>query len=105
MKRFCEYLREHAMKIINFKKKKKKLLTKEQLESYENAKISYICKETFENKYSRDNKYCKVKDHCQYTREVRGTAHGAKYSVPKKIPIVSHNGSSYDYHFIIIELA
>ena len=31
MKRFCESLREHAMKIINFKKKKMKLLTKEQL--------------------------------------------------------------------------
>ena len=27
-KTFCEYLREHAMKIINFKKKKMKLLTK-----------------------------------------------------------------------------
>ena len=23
MKKFCEYLREHAMRIINFKKKKK----------------------------------------------------------------------------------
>ena len=30
MKTFCESLREHAMKIINFKKKKMKLLTKEQ---------------------------------------------------------------------------
>ena len=31
MKKFCEYLREHAMKIINFKKKKKmKLLTKDK---------------------------------------------------------------------------
>ena len=28
--KFCEYLRENAMKIINFKKKKMKLLTKEQ---------------------------------------------------------------------------
>ena len=28
-----------------------KLLTKEQQESYENAKICYICKEKFENKY------------------------------------------------------
>ena len=27
------------------------LLTKEQQESYENAKICYICKEKFENKY------------------------------------------------------
>ena len=29
MKTFCEYLRENAMKITNFKKKKMKLLTTE----------------------------------------------------------------------------
>ena len=28
-----------------------------------------------------------------------------KYSVPKRIPIVLHNGLNYDYHFIIKELA
>ena len=108
MKKFCESLREHAMKIINFKKKKMKLLTKEQQESYENAKICYICKEKFENKYLKDKKYCKVRDHCHYTGEYRGAAHSIcnlKYSVPKKIPIVFHNGSNYDYHFIIKELA
>ena len=44
MKKFCEFLRKHAMKIINFKKKKIKLLTKEQQESYANEKICYICK-------------------------------------------------------------
>ena len=27
-----------------------------------------------------------------------------KYSVPKNIPVVFHNGSNYDYHFIIKEL-
>ena len=43
MKKFCESLREQAMKIINFKKKKMKLLTKEQQQSYENGKICYIC--------------------------------------------------------------
>ena len=32
------------MKIINFKKKKLKLLKKEQQESYENTKIGHICK-------------------------------------------------------------
>ena len=52
--------KEHAMKIINFKKKKMKLLTKEQQELYENTKICYICTEKFENKYLNDKKYCKV---------------------------------------------
>ena len=42
MQKFCEFLREHAMKINTFKNKEMKLLTKEQQESYENAKICYI---------------------------------------------------------------
>ena len=33
MKKFCEFLREHAMKIINSKKKQIKLLIKQQRES------------------------------------------------------------------------
>ena len=36
-KAFCESLKEHAMEIINFKKKKIKLLTKEQQISYKHA--------------------------------------------------------------------
>ena len=39
------------------------LLTKEQQESDENAKICYICKEKFEKKYFKDKKYRKVRDH------------------------------------------
>ena len=35
MKKFCEFLTEHAMKITKFKEKKNKLLTKEKQESYE----------------------------------------------------------------------
>ena len=50
MKIFCKSLRQHTMKMI-LKKKKMKLLTKEQQKSYENAKICYICKEKFENEY------------------------------------------------------
>ena len=53
-------------------------------------------------------KYLKVRDHCHYTGEYRGAANSIcklKYSVRKKIPIVFHNGSNYDYHFIIKELA
>ena len=50
----------------------------------------------------------KVRDHCHYTGEYRGAAHSIcnlKYSVPKNIPVVFHNGSNYDYDFIIKELA
>ena len=82
-----------------------KLLTEEQQESNENAKICYICKEKFENKYLKDKKQCKVKDHCHYIAEYRGTAHSIcnlKYYVPKNIPIAFHN---YDYHFIIKQFA
>ena len=42
IKIFCEFLGEHAMKIINFKRKKMKLLTKQQEESYENTKKTVI---------------------------------------------------------------
>ena len=64
MKKFCEFLREHAMKIINLNRKKMELLTKEWQESYESAKICFICKEKIENRYLKDEKYPKVRDHC-----------------------------------------
>ena len=44
MKKFCEFLREQAMKTNNSIKKKMKLLIKEKQESYENLKICYICR-------------------------------------------------------------
>ena len=60
------------MKVINFENKQMKLLTKEQQELYQNARICYICKKKIENKYSKDKKYCKVRDHCHYTGEYIG---------------------------------
>ena len=71
MKKFCKSLKEHA--------------------SYENEKICYICKGKFKNKYMKDEKYCKVRDQCHYTKEYRSAAHSMcnlKYSAPKKNPIV-----------------
>ena len=60
------------------------------------------------NKKSEYDLYHKVRDHCHYTGKFRGAAHNIcnlRYNVPKKIPIVFHNGSKYDYHFVIKELA
>ena len=50
----------------------------------------------------------KVKDYCHYTGKYRGAAHdicNLRYKIPKEIPVVFHNGSTCDYHFIIKELA
>ena len=85
-----------------------KLLTNKQQKSYENAKLCYVWNKKIENKHAKDKKYQKFRDHCHYTGEYRGAAHSIcnlKYSVPKEIPIVFHNESNNDYHFIIKVLA
>ena len=51
------------------------------------AKICYICKQKFEDKHAKEKNYCKIRPHCHYTGEYRGTAHSIcnlKYSLPKK---------------------
>ena len=49
-----------------------------------------------------------VSDHYHYIGKYRVAAHNIcnlKFIVLKEIPSVFHNGSNYDYHFIIKELA
>ena len=104
MKKFCKELREHAIKIINYEKKDMIPLTKKEEKNHNNQKVCYICKKEFD---TSDKKYHKVRDHCHYSGKYRGAAHNIcnlRYKMPKEIPIVFHNGSTYDYHFIIKEL-
>ena len=106
MKKFCLNLREHATKIFNYEKKKMMPLTKKEEQNHNKQKDSYICKKEF-NTDDSDKKHHKVKDHCHYTGKYRGAAHNIcnlRYRIPKEIPIVFHNGSTDDYHFIIKEL-
>ena len=107
MKKFCLDLREHATKIINYEKKKMIPLTKKEEENHNKQNVCYIYKKEF-NTDDSDKKHHKVKDHCHYAGKYRGAAHNIcnlRYIIPKEIPIVFHNGSTYDYHFIIIKLA
>ena len=56
----------------------------------------------------KDKKYRKIRDYCHYTGGYRGAVHSIcnlKYSLPKNISVAFHNGSNYDYHFIMKELA
>ena len=104
MKKFCKDLREHATKIINYEKKDMIPLTKKEEENHNEQKVCYICKKEFN---TDDKKHHQVKDHCHDTGKYRGAAHNIcnlRYKIPKEIPIVFHNGSTYDYHFIIKEL-
>ena len=104
MKKFSKDLRKHASKIIDYEKKKMIPLTAEEKIYYNKQEICYICKKEFNN---TEKKNYKVRDHCHYTGKYRGAAHNIcnlRYKVPKEIPIVFHNGSIYDYHFIIKEL-
>ena len=82
-------------------------LTKEENKIHRKQKVCYICKKGFST--NDDNKeYHKVRDHCHYTRKYRGAASNIcnlRYKALKEIPVVFHSGSTYDYHFIMKELA
>ena len=96
MKKFCKDLRKHDTKIINYEKKKMIPLTKEEKNIIMRKNLTRVIK-----------KHHKVRDHCHYTGKYRGAAHNIcnlRYKIPNEIPIVFHNGSTYDYHFIIKEL-
>ena len=83
-------------------------LTKEELKSHQDAKLYYICGKRILKKLSKSINYWKVRDHYYYTGKYRGAAHSIcnlKFNVPNEFRVVFHNGSNYDYHFIIKELA
>ena len=54
LKTFHRSLMGQAMEMINFKKKKIKLLTNEQQKPYEIVKICYICKENPKDESAKD---------------------------------------------------
>ena len=100
-------LREHATKIISYEKKEMIPLTKEEERAHRTSRRCYICKKKFSTD-DNNKKYHKVRDHCHYTGKYRGAAHdicNLRYKIPKEVQLVFHNGSAYDYHFTIKELA
>ena len=109
IQKLCKKLKECAMKIINYEKKEMIPLTKKEKNSHKKQKACHICEEKFcvdkdDESYINRKKF---KDHCHYTRKIRGATHSKcnlNYKVPKDIPIIIHN-ASYDTHFIINQLA
>ena len=110
MEKFCKDLREHAVRISNYEKKEMIPLTYEE-KSYREQKFCYICKREFNTNKNDKNAfklYHKVRDHCHSTGKFRGAAHNIcnlRYKTLKEVLVVFHIGSTYDYHFIIKQLA
>ena len=111
IKRFCSDLKELGTKIINYEEKEMIPLTDNENKFYEEQEKCHICQKEFcydKNEKMKFKLYKKVRDHCHYTGKFRGAAHSIcnlNYKVPQEIPVKIHNGSKYDYHFIIKELA
>ena len=100
MRRFCKDLKDHPTRIVDFKRKFITPLTKDEEDSYDKENTCHICRKDLDKD--------KVKDYCYFTGKYRGAAHNTcnlKYKIPKNIPVIFHNGSAYDYHFIIREVA
>ena len=77
-------------------------LSKEQLEAYCSTTRCHICEKPFMPDDTR------VRDHCHLTGRFRGPAHAncnLNYKNSFYIPIIFHNLSGYDAHFIIKEIA
>ena len=107
MKMFCKDLKKHAAKIINYEKKKMIPLTKGKEKMHRRQIKCYIFKKGFSTNDTNE-KHHKVRDNCHYTGKCRGAAHNIcnlRYRISKELPIVIHNGSTYDYHLIMKELA
>ena len=74
LKKFCECLKNHAMEIINFEKKKIIPLTSRECESYATHEYCHICRKNI-TEDADDKKYCKVRDHCIHAGKYRRAAH------------------------------
>ena len=108
MKKLCTSLREHATNATNFEKKKMLPLTKQEVKLHQDTTECYICGKRFLEKFASDENYRNVRNHCHLTGKNRGAAHSIcnlRFNVPNKVPLTLHNGTNYDYHFIIKELA
>ena len=102
IKKFCTSLREHTKNIIDFEKKKMLPLTKEELKLYKIQKYVIFVEKESQSLLKKTIEKSEIIVIIQVLS--RGAAHNIcniKFTVSNEIPAVFHNGSNYDYHFII----
>ena len=83
-------------------------LTLKELKSNQDSTVCYICRKKFTQKLAKDKNHRKVRHHGHFTGKYRGAAHSIcnlGFNVRSEIPVVFHDVSNYDHHFIMKELA
>ena len=110
MEHFTKTLANIFIKYMNFEQKPRDLLTGDEQIQYDNEKVCFLCEKEFciDKKSKEYKNYCKVRDHCHFTGKYRGAARSVsnlKYNIPRFVPEVFHNGSTYDNHLIIKQLS
>ena len=78
-------------------------LTKEELNSHQDAKVCYICGKRILQQLAKNKNYSKARDHFHYTGKCTGASHcicNLNFNMPNKTPVVFRSGSSYDDHFL-----
>ena len=101
-KEYIEQLIEYFTMIYEKTKKINKIfLTKKEKEEFDNTNNCYMCNEEL----TKENK---VIEHNHYDKKYRGAAcqscNTKEGKASKIIPVIFHNGSGFDFHFLIEEL-
>ena len=92
-----------SQKLYNYSKANQRVeLTSAQQQEFNQATHCYICKKEFNNELT------KIREHNHFNGKYRGEAcqscNTNEGKASRIIPVFFHNGSGYDFHFIITEL-
>ena len=82
-------------------------LTEKGPKLHEDTTVCYICRKKVTHKLAKDKFHGQVRDRYHFTGKCRGRAHSIynlRFNIPN-VPVVFHNGSNCDYHFIMKQLA
>ena len=103
LSKLCKELRGKEMELFNTEKLPMTPLTHEQEKKHSESDKCHIWKRKFITNKRNGNK-----DHDHYIGIYRVATHSicnSRYTTQEDIPVVIHNGSNYDFHLIIAELA
>ena len=77
----------------------------EELESWGSTKVCSICEEKSNHKYKS---FRQVRHHSDFTGKYRGVAqsiYSLRFNKPTDVPIILHNGCTYEFYLVLKHLS